>query len=129
MAMTTSSSDVGPGGDPGAGSDSGQRAAASLFRSLGDPTRLAILNQVSRGEQRVVDLTRHLGLAQSTVSAHCACLRDCGLLVARPEGRATVYALAAPLELQGLLTAAQQLLATAGDAVVVCPTYGHEANR
>ncbi|WP_435819720.1 ArsR family transcriptional regulator [Micromonospora taraxaci] len=30
---------------------------------------------------------RELELAESSVSAHLACLRDCGLIVGRPEGR------------------------------------------
>ena len=38
-------------------------AAACLFRSLGDPARLAILRHLALGEHRVVDLTAHLGLA------------------------------------------------------------------
>lgn len=29
--------------------------------------------------------------AQSTVSAHLACLLDCGLVTARPAGRATIW--------------------------------------
>ena len=41
-------------------------AAVCLFRSLADPTRLAIIACLAGGEQRVVDLTRRLGLAQST---------------------------------------------------------------
>ena len=45
-------------------------AAACMFRSLGDPTRLAILQHLAMGEHRVVDLIAHLGLAQSTVTAH-----------------------------------------------------------
>ena len=47
-------------------------AAACMFRSLGDPARLAILRHLASGEHKVVDLTAHLGLAQSTVSAHVA---------------------------------------------------------
>lgn len=43
-----------------------------------------------------MDLTRHLGLAQSTVSKHLACLRDCGLVTSRPEGRASVFSLTHP---------------------------------
>ena len=50
--------------------------AACLFRGLGDPTRLAILGHLAVGELRVRDLTDRLELAQSTVSAHLACLRD-----------------------------------------------------
>lgn len=52
--------------------------AVALFRSLADETRLRIVQRLARGEARVVDLTGELGLAQSTVSKHLACLRDCG---------------------------------------------------
>jgi DNA-binding transcriptional ArsR family regulator len=97
--------------------------AVSLFRSLGDPTRLAIIRRLAEGEARVVDLTRELGLAQSTVSAHLACLRDCGLAAWRPEGRQSFYALARP-ELLDVLAAAERLLAATGEAVALCPNYG-----
>lgn len=102
-------------------------AAACMFRSLGEPTRLAIVQHLALGEHRVVDLTVHLGLAQSTVSAHLACLKDCGLVASRPVGRASVFSLARP-ELLALLTAAEALLAATGDAVVLCPVYGEEAS-
>ncbi|MDK3258821.1 ArsR/SmtB family transcription factor [Blastococcus capsensis] len=102
-------------------------AAACLFRSLGDPNRLAILRHLAAtGEHRVRELTEHLRLAQSTVSKHCLCLADCGLVRSRPEGRATVYALAGP-EVLTLLAAAEAVLATTGDAVALCPTYGEGA--
>ena len=71
----------------------------------------------------MVDLTKTLGLAQATVSGHLACLRDCGLVVGRPEGRQVFYSLAHP-ELMDLLRAAEQLLALTGDAVELCPNYG-----
>ena len=95
-------------------------AAACMFRSLGDPARLAILRHLALGEHRVVDLTGHLGLAQSTVSAHLACLRDCGLVAVRPEGRSSRWSLARP-ELLEVLDAAERLLAATGHAVVLCP--------
>lgn len=98
-------------------------SAAALFRSLGDPARLSILRHLALGDHRVLDLTAHLGLAQSTVSGHLACLKDCGLVESRPEGRASVFSLAHP-ELLELLAAAESLLAATGDAVTLCPTYG-----
>ncbi len=103
-------------------------AAAGLFRSLGDPARLAILQRLALGEQRVVELTAWLGLAQSTVSGHLACLRNCGLVVSRPQGRASLYALARP-EVLELVTAAGQVLAVTGDAAGACPGYGERAAR
>jgi DNA-binding transcriptional ArsR family regulator len=99
-------------------------AAACLFHSLGDPTRLAILRHLALGEHRVVDLTAHLGLAQSTVSAHLACLRDCGLVGSRPVGRASLFSLTTAPELMAVLAAAEHLLSATGDAVELCPRYG-----
>ncbi len=96
------------------------RPAAVLFRSLADPVRLAIVRQLARGPARVVDLTRSLGLPQSTVSGHLACLRDCGLLTARPAGRASVYTLAQPALLD-LLAAAETVLEATGNAVALRP--------
>jgi len=97
--------------------------AVSLFHSLADQTRLAIVQRLAMGERRVVDLTQQLDLPQSTVSSHLACLRDCQLIVARPEGRQMFYSLA-HLGLLDLLKAAEQLLADTGDAVALCPIYG-----
>lgn len=90
-------------------------AAAGLFRGLADPARLAIVRHLALGEHRVVDLTSHLGLAQSTVSGHLACLRDCGLVTARTQGRSSLYSLARP-ELLDLLASAERLLGATGDA-------------
>ena len=100
-------------------------AAVCLFHSLADPARLTILRHLALGEHRVVDLTAHLGLAQSTTSAHLACLRDCGLVSSRTVGRASMYSLAVSRELMDLLSAAERLLAATGDAVTLCPNYGH----
>ena len=104
-------------------------AAACMFRSLGDRTRLGIVRHLAIGEHKVVELTAHLGLAQSTVSAHLACLRDCGLVTSRPQGRASLWSLSAASELLDVLAAAERLLAVTGDAVTLCPTHGAAANR
>lgn len=101
-------------------------AAVALFRGLADTSRLAILQHLVLGEHRVVELTEHLGLAQSTVSGHVACLRECGLVTARAEGRSTYYAVGHPQVLD-LLAAAEQLLAATGDDVVLCPHYGTDS--
>lgn len=99
-------------------------AAACLFRGFSDRSRLAIVQHLSLGAHRVVDLTGHLGLAQSTVSQHLACLLDCGIVTVRNQGRASVYSLAHPEATLSLLAAAETLLGLTGDAVVLCPRYG-----
>ena len=102
-------------------------AAVALFHSLSDGTRLAIVRRLADGEVRVADLVGELGLAQSTVSAHVACLRDCGRVEGRPQGRQVFYSLARP-ELLDLLAAAETLLAATGNAVALCPNYGTDAS-
>lgn len=112
------------GSDAGRAETEALRAAACLFNGFSDPSRLAILRHLALGEHRVVDLTQHMSLAQSTVSKHLACLRDCGLVESRPQGRASVFRLTHPEALLDLLSAAERLLELTGDAVALCPTYG-----
>ncbi len=97
--------------------------AAALFHSLSDPTRLGIVKRMADGEVRVGDLSGELGLAQSTVSAHVACLRECGLVEGRAQGRSVYYSLSRP-ELMDMLAQAEVLLAATGNAVSLCPNYG-----
>lgn len=104
-------------------------AAACLFHGFSDRSRLTIVQHLALGEHRVVDLTRHLGLAQSTVSKHLACLLDCGIVKVRAQGRASVYSLAHPEETLDLLAAGERLLGATGDAVVLCPRYGKGGAR
>jgi DNA-binding transcriptional ArsR family regulator len=101
-------------------------AAACLFHGFGERSRLAIVQHLLLGEHRVVDLTGHLGLAQSTVSKHLACLLDCGIVAVRTEGRASWYSLQHPAETRALLAAAEVLLERTGDAVTLCPVHGAE---
>jgi len=113
-----------PNHDPACQADLGP--AVALFRSLGDPTRLSIVHELARGERRVVDLTRTLALAQSTISGHLACLADCQLVTSRPVGRQSFYRLTQP-DLISVLAATEQLLAATGSAVALCPAYGTDA--
>lgn len=97
-------------------------AVACLFRGLAEPARLSILRHLWLGEHRVVDLTAHLGLAQSTVSRHLACLRECGLVTSRPQGRSSVFSLADPGSTADLLAAAERVLAGVPEATPGPPT-------
>jgi DNA-binding transcriptional ArsR family regulator len=96
--------------------------AAKLFRGLADPTRLGILLALQAGERRVTDLVAEVGGSQANISGHLACLKDCGLIADRAQGRANYYRLARP-ELASLLHAAEHLLAGIGHQVDLCPNY------
>ena len=85
---------------------------ASLLDVLGDATRLAILRHLHGGEHRVVELTEHRGLAQSTVSPHLAILRSAGLISSHSHGRANVSRIENPEAIEQVLAAAESLAAT-----------------
>ena len=97
--------------------------AAKLFRGLGDTTRLAILEALAdEGELRVTDLTRRVGGSQGNVSGHLACLKDCGLVKDRPEGRQVFYRISDPVVVRAL-RAAEEVLALSGEEISICPNY------
>jgi ArsR family transcriptional regulator, cadmium/lead-responsive transcriptional repressor len=96
--------------------------AAKLFRGFGDPLRLAILDALVGGERRVTDLVAEVNGSQGNVSGHLACLKDCGLVVDRAEGRQVFYRIAGP-EVVRVIRAAESLLATAGHQIDLCANY------
>ncbi len=64
----------------------------ALFRTLADPTRREIFEQLCReGEQTVGALTAHAGISQPAVSKHLGVLKLAGLVRDRQEGRQTHY--------------------------------------
>lgn len=95
---------------------------AKLFRGLGDPMRLAILQVLAGGERRVTDLVAELGTSQPNVSGHLACLKECGLVVDRPQGRAVYYSVATA-ELFDVLRSAETLLASVGHRIELCGNF------
>jgi len=59
--------------------------------TLTDPSRLAILEELRRGELSVRDVVKRTGLSQPNVSKHLACLRGCGLVEREQRGREAFY--------------------------------------
>jgi ArsR family transcriptional regulator, cadmium/lead-responsive transcriptional repressor len=93
---------------------------AKYFRGLGDPIRLRILELLrDEGELSVGDLVSRLGLSQPKVSNHLACLRWCGFIEARREGR-TVYNWISDARVVDMLGLAQALLADNAEHVAAC---------
>jgi DNA-binding transcriptional ArsR family regulator len=63
-------------------------------RALADPIRCRILLVLRDAPAYPSDLADALGISRTRLSNHLACLRDCGLVVAVPDGRRTRYELA-----------------------------------
>ena len=93
-----------------------------MFHGLSDPTRLAILLALLDGERRVTELVATVGSSQPNVSNHLACLRECGLVTDRPDGRQVFYRIARP-EVVAVLRSGAQLLACDGVEISLCPNY------
>ncbi|HEY2575439.1 MAG TPA: metalloregulator ArsR/SmtB family transcription factor [Streptosporangiaceae bacterium] len=66
-------------------------ANARFFRALGDPTRLAIVRLLLRRPHTVTELVHELGVGQSRVSNHLACLRWCLFVTSERRGREVLY--------------------------------------
>ncbi|GAA3294841.1 metalloregulator ArsR/SmtB family transcription factor [Streptomyces cinereospinus] len=69
-------------------------ALTRFGRALADPIRCRILLALREAPAYPADLADALGVSRTRLSNHLACLRDCGLVVAVPDGRRTRYELA-----------------------------------
>lgn len=65
-------------------------------RALADPTRSRIVLALLDQPAYPAALAEQLDLTRQNVSNHLACLRDCGIVTAEPEGRQVRYAIADP---------------------------------
>jgi DNA-binding transcriptional ArsR family regulator len=92
---------------------------AKLFRGLGEPSRLAILETLGKGPKTVSEIVAATRLSQPNVSNHLACLRDCGLVRSEPSGRYVTYALSDD-RVAGLLALGEEVLAEVARGVYEC---------
>ncbi|WP_351228667.1 metalloregulator ArsR/SmtB family transcription factor [Streptomyces sp. NPDC002133] len=67
---------------------------ARFGRALADPIRCRVLLALREATSYPSDLADALGISRTRLSNHLACLRDCGLVTAVPDGRRTRYELA-----------------------------------
>jgi len=72
------------------------RAPARVFKALGQPTRLFLVQVLGRGERCVGELQELVGADISTVSRHLGALREAGLVRDERRGNQVFYRLTAP---------------------------------
>ena len=111
--MTTIKTACAPPGISQAGLD------ARFFQGLSDPNRVRILEQLVGGEKCVREIVEELGIPQSSVSTHLGCLRWCGYVSARKEGRNVYYQVTDSRVLE-ILRIARAMIADNAQAILSC---------
>ena len=96
---------------------------ARFFKGLGDPVRLRILEFLREGERPVGEIVEHLGLPQNQVSMHLGCLKWCGYVSTRRDGRYIFYSLA-DIRITDLLQLASEMLSGSEVYLMTCEVIG-----
>ena len=101
---------------------------AKLFRGLGDPSRLMIIDLLRDGPKCVYEIAESARLSQPNASAHLACLGECGLVQKERRGK-FIYYRVAHKEVTALLNEADVILARVGDQIFQCTRYERDGKR
>ena len=72
------------------------RRRADVFKALGHPDRLRIIEDLTAGECCVCDLVKSVGSSWSTVSRHLAVLKAAGVVADEKRGLQVFYRVALP---------------------------------
>lgn len=92
-----------------------------LFSGLSDPSRLQILEHLKDCELCVSDIVEKTKMTQSNISNHLACLKDCGLVTGRREGKYIFYSLS-DKRIVNLLTTASEIVDEVALGIYSCKT-------
>ena len=96
---------------------------ARFFKGLGDPVRLRLLKYLQEGERSVGEMVDHLALPQNQVSTHLGCLRWCGYVTTRRDGRHIFYSLSDP-RVVDIVRLAQEVLRGSETYLMTCHVIG-----
>jgi ArsR family transcriptional regulator, cadmium/lead-responsive transcriptional repressor len=92
---------------------------AKFFQGLADATRLRIVRLLLDRPSTVGELVARLGISQSGVSNHLACLKWCGYVTAERSGRWVRYRIS-DVRVRSLLKIAQSIVADNAKRLATC---------
>lgn len=72
------------------------RAQAQILKALSHPSRLLMVEELSKGERCVCELTALVGTRMATVSRHLSQLRHAGIVEDEKRGAQVFYRLRTP---------------------------------
>ena len=71
-------------------------ARAGIIKAMSHPTRLFIVDELSKGERCVCELTEMVGDDISTISKHLSILKNAGIVIDEKRGTQVFYTLRVP---------------------------------
>lgn len=101
---------------------------AKLFRGLGDPSRLRVLDALRDGPLTVSEIVHRTRLSQPNASMHLACLAECGLVRWERRGKFMDYEIADKRVVK-VLDQAEELLLGVGPLIEACRQYQRADGR
>jgi ArsR family transcriptional regulator, cadmium/lead-responsive transcriptional repressor len=93
-----------------------------FLRGFSDKTRIQILECIKENEKTVSQIVKDLNGNQSNVSQHLACLKGCGIIVGRQEGKYIYYSLRNQ-QIRDLLTMFDVVLEDVQNDVACCERH------
>lgn len=93
-----------------------------FLRAFGDKTRVQILECIKYDEKTVSQIVDRLDGNQSNISQHLACLRGCGIIEGRQEGKYVYYGLRNH-QIKELLDTFDHVLSQIQDDVACCENH------
>ena len=97
---------------------------SKFFDGLANPTRLKIVELLlDRGEMKVGEIIDAVQMSQGQVSNQLACLKWCGFVTSRSEGK-FVYYRVTDTRIRGLIDLARAVVADNADRIRACTRMG-----
>jgi len=90
-----------------------------FFKGLGDSTRLRIVQALLEKECNVSELIQLIGVPQSNISNHLACLKWCGYIGSRKEGTSVYYRITDD-RLRQIMGLARRVIADNAEQLYAC---------
>jgi DNA-binding transcriptional ArsR family regulator len=93
-----------------------------FLRGFGDRTRILILESIQHSEKKVSQIIEEVQASQSSVSQHLACLKECGLITGRQDGKYIYYSLSSE-KIRQLLDVFNEVFAEVQTNVACCERH------
>ncbi|WP_077078926.1 ArsR/SmtB family transcription factor [Mycobacterium numidiamassiliense] len=95
------------------------KVKAELFKTLGHPARIRILELLVTGDKSVAELLPEVGVESSNLSQQLGILRRAGVVDAQRDGNTMIYSIASPDIAELMMVARKVLTGVLRDRVAV----------